>query len=276
MSYEKSPLLSIVLPVYNGEKYLATSIESCINQTFKDWELLIVDDGSTDKSAEIAKKYEEADSRIHYYKNEKNMRLPRTLNRGFSLAKGSYLTWTSHDNYYRPQALEKMLNALQETKAELVFTVCSIINENDEEISVTTIPKDCQNAIWRRNPVGACFMYTRKVYESIGDYDPDVFLCEDYDYWLRIFAKFPITYLEENLYVYRMHDKSLTATHTKGQYDAVEKVLLKNFKMLENPTKKDLFYYYWGLHRSRRLQKSWKDRLQYLPKLLFYLIWHKF
>ena len=70
MDKKNMPLVSIVLPVYNGEKYLEISIKSCLAQTYTNWELLIVDDGSTDRSAEIAKSYEEKDSRINYHKNE--------------------------------------------------------------------------------------------------------------------------------------------------------------------------------------------------------------
>lgn len=95
-------LISIVLPIYNGEKYMKQSIDSVINQTYANWELLIVDDGSTDNTAAIAREYAEKDNRIKYYKNPQNMRLPKTLNRGFSLATGDYLTWTSDDNYYYP------------------------------------------------------------------------------------------------------------------------------------------------------------------------------
>ena len=83
-------LISIVLPIYNGEKYMKQSIDSVINQTYANWELLIVDDGSTDNTAAIAREYAEKDNRIKYYKNPQNMRLPKTLNRGFSLATGDY------------------------------------------------------------------------------------------------------------------------------------------------------------------------------------------
>lgn len=272
---QNTPLVSIVLPVYNGEQFMEISIDSCRNQTYENWELLIVDDGSTDRSAEIAKRYEALDGRIHYHKNEVNLRLPRTLNRGFSLAKGDLLTWTSDDNYFRPTALEKMVNAIQKTGSEFAFAACSIINEKDEEISTTFAPADYKHAIWDYDLVGACFMYTRRAYEHIGDYDPNLFLCEDYDYWLRIFAEFPVTYIDENLYAYRKHDKALSTTHKAGQYDAVEKVLLKNFAKKTDKSKIDWFYLYRGLHRSRSLQKSWKEKYKYLPKLLYYKVWHK-
>ena len=77
-------LISIVLPVYNGAKYLRESIDSVLAQTYTNWELLIVDDCSGDETPEIAREYAEKDPRIHYYRNEQNLRLPRNLNKGFS------------------------------------------------------------------------------------------------------------------------------------------------------------------------------------------------
>ena len=176
-------MISIVLPVYNGERYLKKSIESCLNQSYRNWELLIIDDGSTDRSAEIAKEYVQIDSRVHYYRNEHNLKLPKTLNRGFSLASGAYLTWTSDDNYYYENAFEKMVQALEKEKSDFVFAACSIINEQDKQVDMISAPTDYRSAIWDYNFVGACFMYTRKVYEIVGEYDANLFLCEDYDYW---------------------------------------------------------------------------------------------
>jgi len=268
-------LVSIVLPVHNGEQFLSISIESCIRQTYQNWELLIIDDESTDSSAEIAKMYAARDRRIHYYKNEKNLKLPRTLNRGFSLAKGEYLTWTSDDNYYRETALEKMVQVLDQKKSSFVFATCSIINEKDEVMSAIAAPADYRHAIWDYDFVGACFMYTREVYEAIGDYDPNLFLCEDYDYWLRIFARFDVTYLPEDLYAYRRHGKALSATHKEGQYETMEKVLLKNFEKKKDAKTIDRFYLYRGLHRSRSLKKTFRAKYRYFPKLLCYKVWHK-
>ena len=116
-------LISIVLPIYNGEKYMKQSIDSVINQTYANWELLIVDDGSTDNTAAIAREYAEKDNRIKYYKNPQNMRLPKTLNRGFSLATGDYLTWTSDDNYYYPTALEKNVHNPCAAECRICFCI---------------------------------------------------------------------------------------------------------------------------------------------------------
>lgn len=270
------PLVSIILPVYNGEKFLSTSIESCLDQTYKNWELLIIDDGSSDGSADIARSYVEKDHRIKYYPNPENMKLPRTLNRGFSLAKGEYLTWTSDDNYYRAEAIEKMVSVLQKTDAGMVFTACSAIDEKDNFLFLNRAPRDCQHAIWDYNFVGACFLYTRKTYETVGEYDPDVFLCEDYDYWLRIFARFEVAYIDEDLYAYRQHGGALSQTHKKEQYEMIEKVLLKNFMQKKAAKTIERFYLYRGLNRSRMLKDSFFERYQYLPRLLCYKIWHQF
>ena len=268
-------MISIVLPVYNGERYLKKSIESCLNQSYRNWELLIIDDGSTDRSAEIAKEYVQIDSRVHYYRNEHNLKLPKTLNRGFSLASGAYLTWTSADNYYYENAFEKMVQALEKEKSDFVFAACSIINEQDKQVDMISAPTDYRSAIWDYNFVGACFMYTRKVYEIVGEYDANLFLCEDYDYWLRIFASFKVTYLDEILYGYRRHDRALSATHKEGQYEAFERVLLKNFEKKKDAKTLDRFYLYRGLHRSRSLKKSFWEKYYYFPMLLCYKIWHK-
>ena len=102
------PKVSIVLPTYNGEDYLRESIESVISQTFTDWELIIVNDCSTDSTPKIAEAYAAKDCRIRVIHNEKNQKLPNSLNIGFESASGDYLTWTSDDNIFHHEALIKM------------------------------------------------------------------------------------------------------------------------------------------------------------------------
>lgn len=246
-------LISIVLPVYNGEKYLRESIDSVIAQTYQTWELLILDDCSTDSSAEIAKEYESKDSRIHYYRNENNLRLPRNLNKGFSLAKGDYLTWTSDDNRYKPQALEKMHEALVSGNAHFVFASCRIIDGYGKEIEYIMVNEHSKKRIVGSNPVGACFMYTRKAYETVGDYDPEFTLVEDFDYWQRLYTKFGAVTLEEILYEYRWHDGALTSTMRKDAFNkALESMLLKNRPAFGKIDAEETYYYYSGLYNCRK------------------------
>lgn len=272
-------LISIVLPVYNGEKYLRESIESVIAQTYKNWELLILDDCSTDDSSDIAKEYEAQDDRIHYYRNEKNLRLPRNLNRGFSLSKGKYLTWTSDDNRFRPKALEEMCRALKtNVGAQFVFASCRIIDENGKEIEYIMVDKSSQKKIVGMNPVGACFMYTRRAYEEIGEYNPELTLVEDFDYWQRLYTKYGAITIKDILYEYRWHDGALTSTMRKDEFNrTLEKMLLKNREAFGKLDDEEKYYYYRGLYNCRRergdINNPYKTKYRWVS--LIYVIKYK-
>ena len=114
------PTVSIVLPTYNGSQYIRESLDSIIKQTCTDWELLIVDDCSSDHTLEIAREYASRDARITVIHNEVNRKLPSALNIGFAHAKGKYLTWTSDDNRYLPEALSVMAEYLDNSDAPMV------------------------------------------------------------------------------------------------------------------------------------------------------------
>jgi glycosyltransferase involved in cell wall biosynthesis len=208
------PKISIVLPVYNGQQYLKTSIESVLGQTYKDFELIIVDDCSTDSTKEIAQYYTSLDARVSYYRNNVNSKLPISLNEGFSKTKGEFLTWTSCDNMYLLHAFEKMVSVLQDnTDIGLVYASMQVIDESNEEKDL--IKSGPSGDLIFRNVVGACFLYRRSVAERVGSYNPSLFLCEDYEYWLRI-ARFSKIYpLEDCLYQYRRHSNSLSHKNEK-------------------------------------------------------------
>lgn len=200
--------ISIVLPVYNGERYLEEAIQSVLAQTWQEWELIIVDDCSMDRTPEIIRRYAEQDARIRTIRNTKNQRLPRSLNIGFRRATGDYFTWTSDDNRYKPEALEKMLSCfIANPEAGLVYCDMDLINHSGVRTgSFTSDAKD----LYGRNCVGACFLYRRTVAEQMGEYDPSMFLVEDYDYWLRIARQFSVIHIPGYFYEYRRHEASLS------------------------------------------------------------------
>ncbi len=208
------PKISVVLPVYNGERFLRESIDSILNQTFCDWELIIVNDCSTDGTRQIAEEYVSKDQRIFLINNVQNLKLPGSLNIGFRKAKGQYLTWTSDDNLYLPEAFEEMAAYLDKADFPMVCANMEIINE---EGAITGIfPKYNKEQMIHNDRVGACFMYRRDVLEKIGEYDPEWFLVEDYEYWLRIYYECgEIGHIDTVLYRYRDHDGSLTNTRLK-------------------------------------------------------------
>ncbi len=272
-------LISIVLPVYNGAKYLRESIDSVLAQTYTNWELLIVDDCSKDETPDIANEYVQRDSRIHYYRNEQNLRLPRNLNKGFSLTKGNYLTWTSDDNRYHPTALERMHAALEAAPtAQFVFASCRIIDGEGKPVEQILVYQGSEKQIVGFNPVGACFMYTRKAYEAVGDYDPDLVLVEDYDYWQRIFMRFDTVAIEDILYDYRWHDGALTSTMRKDQFNTnLEKMLLKNVSGFGKLDLLQKYYFYQGLYNCRKNLGDQKNpyEAKYRPLRIWYYWTHQ-
>lgn len=203
------PKVSIILPTHNGSKYVRKSIESCLNQTYKNIELIIVDDGSTDETAQILKSYE--DARIKRIRHKKNFGLPTALNTGFANSTGNYLTWTSDDNMYLPSAIEEMLLYLQKNSGlDLVYADCWI-HDLDSNQKYLRIWPDVMD-LAKENSMSACFLYTRRVYDKIGFYNQKFRFVEDYDYWIRIFKNFKGGHYAKPLYIYGTHSKALSKT----------------------------------------------------------------
>ena len=202
-------LVSIVLPTFNGEKYIASAINSVLAQSYENWELIIVNDCSTDDTAKIILEFVERDNRIKIFNNENNLRLPKSLNFGFSKTKGQYLTWVSDDNVLEPFFISKMVAEIKNKKCDFVYSNYYQINSEDEVIrKIHVLDKEY---ILDSNVVGASFMYTREVYNKVGEYDEQLFLMEDYDYWIRVCMHFDICKINDFLYKYRVHSLSLTS-----------------------------------------------------------------
>ena len=248
-------LVSIVLPTYKRAHVLPHAIRSVLEQTYQNWELIVVDDNSPDDTAAVVQSFD--DHRIRYVKNDPNLKLPRALNRGFSLAKGDYLTWTSDDNLFANNAIEKMANRLKADGCDFVYADYYMFSaQNDEglpvDINHDKLPGKLQ--LEKGNHIGACFMYTRKVYEEIGEYDPELFLVEDYDYFIRASKRFRFCHIPEALYFFRRDDATLYLSrfaevkasdvlvryknqllNADGLLDAVVAILASNIDGLSNP-----------------------------------------
>lgn len=276
-SMTDKPLVSIVLPTYKRAQVLPNAIRSILNQTYTNLELIIVDDNSPDDTPEIVKSF--SDERIRYVRNEPNLKLPRALNKGFSLARGAYLTWTSDDNLFAENAIEKMVGALQaDGDCDFVYADYFLFADIDAagnalEKRHEKLPGQLQ--LEKNNHIGACFMYTRKAYEAVGEYDPDLFLVEDYDYFMRIAKQFKACHIPEPLYYFRRHDDALfcsrycevKASDVLVRYkngmlsdeealNAVVGLVLQNLDGLKNPL----------LRWTRRLVKNVSYRLTNVHK----------
>lgn len=229
-SYDPGIKVSIVLPVYNGAQYLRQSIESCLEQTHKNLELVVVDDGSTDETPLIVAEYVKHDSRIIPIRNERNLGLPGALNVGFTHTTGKLLTWTSHDNYYVPQAIETLVRYLCTWRdVDLVYSAYRIINaEGDVAPNVNYLPPPWE--LPYHNTVGAYFLYRRAVYDQVGEYRENIECAEDYDYWVRVYkAGFKMMRLHVPLYYYRHHPRSLTSKQASRVIELTRRVRQEHF-----------------------------------------------
>ena len=206
---QDTPLVSIVLPTYNGSAYLDQAVQSCLAQTYPHWELIIVDDASTDDTPQQVAAYQARDRRIRPVRHQTNRKLPGALNTGFALARGSYLAWLSDDNCYRPEALGEMVHFLERNSAiGLVYTDYTEIDEQGRPCRRRTARQPEELAFF--NSVGPSFLYRRAVQTEVGEYAEDLFLAEDYDFWLRVSTAFRLAPLHKDLYLYRRHSRSLT------------------------------------------------------------------
>lgn len=201
--------VSIILPTYNGSKFIKESVESCLGQSYRNIELVIVDDCSTDETEEILDSF--TDERIRRIKHKKNMGLPSALNSGFSICTGDYLTWTSDDNLYMENAVEVMLNHLTSSGSNFVYCDYWRFSRRDfTDRKLVRPPDDLR--LNRGNEVGACFLYSREVLLTVGEYDKHSAYAEDYDYWVRASEHFQLIHLSEPLYLYREHRRSISVT----------------------------------------------------------------
>ena len=180
--------VSIVLPTYNGARYLRDSIQTCLEQTYPQIELVIVDDCSTDETPHILRSYE-GDPRVKVIRHAVNAKLPAALNTGFAHSSGEYLSWTSDDNLFAPHAIERMVEYLEgHPVVGFVYTDYWVIDEDGQVIRrVSAGPPEHL----RERCAITSFLYRREVYNVVGDYDPHLFRIEDYDYWLRLGARRP-------------------------------------------------------------------------------------
>ena len=215
--YDPAATVSIVLPTFQGVRYLRESIVSCLTQTHRNLELIVVDDGSTAPVEEIVR--ECADSRVRFIRHQQNQGLPASLNTGFRASTGQFCTWTSDDNAYLPEAIREMLAFLQTYDVEFVYAESFRIDETGVSDPGAVIKPRPAETLATDNYIGACFLYSRQVYRAIGDYDCGAVLAEDYDYWVRVSQQFTMQRLFKPLYRYRFHSSSLTAHFRRAEVE---------------------------------------------------------
>ncbi|MDE6952375.1 MAG: glycosyltransferase [Erysipelotrichales bacterium] len=215
--YENSdinkPLVSIVTPCYNSENYIFETIESVINQTYSNWEMIIVDDISIDNSIEIIKKYCEKDSRIKYYILEEKGGASLARNKAIRESKGKYIAFLDSDDLWKEEKLEKQVKFMEENNYDFTYHNYELINENSKKINRMRIAP--QSITYKRALIGCSIGCLTAMYncESIGKVQiKRLDKRNDDALWFKILEKAKIGYLlEDNIAYYRIGNNSISS-----------------------------------------------------------------
>lgn len=204
-------LVSIITPAYNSGRFISECIESVIAQTYQDWEMIIVDDCSSDDTQNIINNYTEKEQRIIYLKNEKNLGSAESRNIALRHAKGKWIAFLDSDDVWLPEKLERQIEFMRKNDYHFSYTNYCEIDENSRETGVLlTGPKIITENKMKAYCWPGCLTV---IYDSeyVGLIQcPDLKINEEYALWIRIARKTSCHLLEENLAKYRRHNKSVS------------------------------------------------------------------
>lgn len=232
-----TPDISIIMSVYNGEDYVEQTVKSIIAQTFKNWELIVINDCSTDSTAEILKKYSQSDDRIKVYTNEVNLRLPSSLNKAISLSSGKYIARMDADDICLAARFEKQFEFM-EKNSSVDLSSCRFLTVKNGVYSSGGCGGRCDDAALKAmllttNPILHPGVIAKAEVMKKLLYNPQCTCTEDLDLWTRFaLGNYKIQIQPEYLLIYRLHDKQITATTLEKQHKEVLAIQNNYFEQL--------------------------------------------
>lgn len=238
--------VSIIVPMYNAEKFIGKTIESVLAQTYQNWEMLIMNDVSTDNSLAIVSVYAKKDERIKIVNTEKNVGVVKGRNFLIDLASGKYIAFLDADDYWHNEKLEKQIKFMKEKNASISCTEYTRVKENEEKINDVIIKEEISyNDMLKNNYLGCLTV----IYDAnkIGKrYFKELEKNEDYVLWLEIVKDVNTIYgLKENLAYYRVLDNSRSSNKVK-----TAKVRWEIYRKIEKLSLLKSIYYF--LHYAIR------------------------
>lgn len=212
MENKKEELVSIIMPAYNCGDFIGETLDSVINQSYKNWEVIIVDDCSTDNTAEVVKEYIKKDNRIKYHKLEKNSGAAVARNKAIDLATGKYLAFLDSDDVWFPEKLAKQIGFMEENDYGFSCTSYTKIDEQGEYLNRTIVaqPKRDYDGVLKTCPGNSTVIYNA---EKLGKFKiPDIKKRNDYVMWLQVIKKEKYLYgIEEPLGSHRIRTESISS-----------------------------------------------------------------
>lgn len=276
----KKGLVSIITPVYNGQDFLRRSIKSVLAQTYQNWELLLIDDGSSDNSVQIIENYLE-DDRIKLLRNELNSGIPATRNKGIENSHGEFIALLDQDDEWLPQKLEKQVNKFLEDDDSFgliysnveVRTDQGIVTERKKEIEPEVDIQSNLKLILTRNLITSpTVMIKRRALTEVGLFDESIrWGGDDYDLWIRIAHKYKFDYIDEVLCIRYEHQQNYSADKKRMMLKTIElgKRYVEEFGLESSLFRKlkSNHYYRYGIESLKKL--SILSGLTYIVKSLF-------
>lgn len=227
-----SPQVTVLMPAYNAEKYIGEAIESILSQTFRDFEFIIIDDCSVDRTGSIIKEYAKKDERIIALRNDSNLKICKTLNKGIALAKGKYIARMDADDWSYPDRLEKQFRFMEKSTAVGVsggaMEVC------DEEMKTLSIrryrlsDKEIRRKMFLYNPFShPLTIWRTNAFREVGGYNEELFDAEDYELYFRLGRILQFGNLPDVLMKYRISKASVSSQRARRQEKLVLYIKLK-------------------------------------------------
>ena len=250
LEYKNNPKISVIIPTYNqAQNLLPRAIKSVLNQTFNDFELIIVDDSSTDNTEEVVKKFKKREKRIKYFKHLINSGGPSEgRNTGIKNSKGKYIAFLDADDEWLPEKLEKQLELFEQSKnPKLGFVGCNLLIIDEIQNKILEYKMSRHKNIFKALLVKDCIgvpsnmLILKNVFEKIGLFNVDLIVTQDWEMWLRIAQKYDFDLVNKSLTKYYYHSQSLSHTLAfKGPeefqyiFEKYKKYYEKNSKLYSN------------------------------------------
>jgi glycosyltransferase involved in cell wall biosynthesis len=216
------PLVSVFIPVYNAEGYIEDAIDSVLNQTYQNFEIIVLNDGSTDQTQHILKELAKKDERIKIYKNEQNLGLTLTRNKGINLCKGEYIALLDADDLMVKQRIEKQIDFLKTNPDyDAVSSWMQIFDQYGlkQIIRYRETMNDYKSVSIFYSPIShAAALFKSSVIQKLGYRTPFKF-AEDYDMWFRFLMHYKVAVIPEVLYLYRNHEAQTISDTNKKAHD---------------------------------------------------------
>lgn len=275
---EQSPQVSVITPTYNRADFLMTAIESVQAQTFDNWEMLIVDDGSTDDTAELVSSYATKDSRIRYFR-QPNQGQSVARNRALEHARGEFVCFLDSDNAWIPEKLGSQLAVFRESpEVDVVYGDIITINEAGKEISRANMQRYSGFITLQMLKDNCVSMNTamarRQCFDEMGGMSGQRRVADDYDLWLRFSARYRFRYIPEFLAYYRVMENQISSDKT-ARFDTNE-AIIRDFReaypeALSNPEFNQAFaFFYTRKGRYLATKGDLRGALRNITRALLY------